>query len=77
MRFLCAMSVKEGFDVAKTVLERCCTRDGGGPPVAALQGEAANHRKLRRSRAGVVSVAETARWERVRWESRRRAEANH
>ena len=71
------MSVKEGFDVAKTVLERCCTRDGGGPPVAALQGEAANHRKLRRSRAGVVSVAETARWERVRWESRRRAEANH
>jgi hypothetical protein len=49
----------------------------GGPPVAALQGEAANHRKLRRSRAGVVSVAETARRERVRCESRRRAEANH
>ena len=32
---------------------------------AALQGEAANHRKLRRSRAGVVSVAEKAR-QRVR-----------
>ena len=57
MRLLCAMNVKEGFDVAKTLRERCCTRDGGGPPVAALQGEAANHRKLRRSRAGVVSVA--------------------
>jgi hypothetical protein len=77
VRLLCAMNVKEGFDVAKTALERCCTRDGGGPPVAALQGEVANHRKLRRSRAGVVSVAETARRERVRCESRRRAEANH
>ena len=77
LRLLCAMNVKEGFDVAKTALERCCTRDGGGPPVAALQGEVANHRKLRRSRAGVVSVAETARRERVRCESRRRAEANH
>jgi hypothetical protein len=77
VRLLCAMNVKEGFEVAKTALERCCTRDGGGPPVAALQGEVANHRKLRRSRAGVVSVAETARRERVRCESRRRAEANH
>jgi hypothetical protein len=42
------------------------------PSVAALQGEAANHRKLRRSRAGVVSVAETARRERVRCDLRRR-----
>ncbi len=32
-------------------------RDGGWPSGAALQGEASNHRKLRRSRAGVVSVA--------------------
>jgi hypothetical protein len=71
------MNVKEGYDVAKTALERSCTRDGGGPPVAALQGEAANHRKLRRSRAGEESVADTARRERVRCESRRRAEANH
>jgi hypothetical protein len=31
------------------------------PSGVALQGEASNHRKLRRSRAGVVSVAETAR----------------
>ncbi len=31
------------------------------PSAAALQGEAANHRELRRSRAGVVSVADTAR----------------
>ena len=38
----------------------------------ALQGEAANHRKVRRSRAGVVSVAEKARRERVRCGSRRR-----
>jgi len=45
--------------------------------VAALQGEAANHRELRRSRAGVVSVAEKACYQRVRCGSRRRAQANH
>jgi RNA-directed DNA polymerase len=56
---------------------RCCTGDGGRPSAVALQGEAANHRELRRSRAGVVSVAETARRERVRCGSRRRARANH
>ena len=56
---------------------RCCTRDGGWPSAVALQGEAANYRELRRSRAGVVSVAEKARLERVRCGSRRRAEANH
>jgi len=56
---------------------RCCTGDGGWPSAVALQGEAANHRELRRSRAGVVSVAETARRERVRCGSRRRARANH
>jgi transposase len=47
------------------------------PSAAALQGEAANHRKLRRSRAGVVSVVETARRERVRWDLRRRTRVNH
>jgi len=31
------------------------------PFAAALQGEAANHREVRRSRAGVLSVADTAR----------------
>lgn len=36
---------------------RCCVRDGGRPSGIALQGEVSNHRKLRRSRAGVVSVA--------------------
>src|SRR5215212_714215 len=40
---------------------RCCTRDGGWPSAAALQGEAANHRGVRRSRAGVLSAAEKAR----------------
>jgi transposase len=34
-----------------------CARDGGRPSGAALPGEAPNHRKLRRSKAGVVSVA--------------------
>ncbi len=40
---------------------RCCTRDGGRPSGIALQGEVPNHRKLLRSRAVVVSVAEKAR----------------
>jgi RNA-directed DNA polymerase len=31
---------------------RCCTGDGGRPSGAALQGEAPNHRKLRRSKPG-------------------------
>jgi hypothetical protein len=56
---------------------RCCMRDGGWPSAVALQGEAANHRGVRRSRAGVLSVAEKARHERVRCGSRRRAKANH
>ena len=45
------------------------------PFAVALQGEAANHREVRRSRAGVLSVAETARYQRVRCGSRRRAKA--
>jgi hypothetical protein len=47
------------------------------PFAVALQGEIANHREVRRSRAGVLSVAETARGKRVRCGSRRRAKANH
>ena len=43
------------------MLKLGCIRDVGGPYEAALQGEASNHRELRRSRAGVVSVAEKAR----------------
>jgi len=45
------------------------------PFAVALQGEIANHREVRRSRAGVLSVAEKARLERVRCGSRRRAKA--
>jgi RNA-directed DNA polymerase len=47
------------------------------PFAVALQGEIANHREVRRSRAGVLSVAEKARRQRVRCGSRRRAQANH
>ena len=47
------------------------------PFAAVLQGEAANHREVRRSRAGVLSVAEKARSQRVRCRLRRRAGANH
>jgi hypothetical protein len=39
---------------------RCCARDGGRSSGAGRQGQAPNHRKLRRSRAVVVSVAEKA-----------------
>jgi hypothetical protein len=55
----------------------CCTRDGGRPSGIALQGEVPNHRKVRRSRAGVLSVAEKAGREPVRCEPGRRAKANH
>ena len=43
--------------------------------MVALQGEITNHREVRRSRAGVLSVAEKARYQRVRCGSRRRAKA--
>jgi len=36
-------------------------RDGGRSSGAGRQGQASNHRKLRRSKAGVVSVAEKRR----------------
>ena len=45
------------------------------PFAVALQGEIANHREVRRSRAGVLSVAEKACCQRVRCGSRRRARA--
>jgi retron-type reverse transcriptase len=56
---------------------QCCARDGGGPSGTALQGEVPNHRKVRRSRAGVLSIADKADHQSVRCEPRRRARANH
>ena len=52
---------------------RNCVRDGGRPSGAGRQGQASNHRKLRRSKAGVVSVAEKAGLDPVRYGSERRA----
>ena len=52
---------------------RCCARDGGRSSGAGRQGQAPNHRKLRRSRAVVVSVAEKAELDSVRYGSERRA----
>ncbi len=43
-----------------------CTRDEGGPLGAGVQAQASNHRKLRGSRARVVSVAEKAGQDSVR-----------
>jgi hypothetical protein len=37
---------------------RCCARDGGRPSEAGLQEQASNSRKLRWSRAIMVSVTE-------------------
>ena len=48
----------------------------GGPPEPAVRGRLPNHRKLRRSRAVVVSVAEKAGLDPVRCGSERRAKAN-
>ena len=53
------------------------TKTGWWPFATAVQAEVANHREVRRSRAWVLSVAETARCQRVRCVSRRRAKANH
>src|ERR1700680_2236518 len=55
---------------------RNCWRDGGSSSGAGRQGQASNHRKLRRSKAGVVSVAEKAGLDPVRYGSERRARAN-
>ncbi len=41
-------------------VQPCCTRDGGGPPGAAVQAEASNHPPLLRLRGGVVS-----RWDKA------------
>ena len=46
-----------GDDVEDRQHEACCTSDGGWPSGFAVQAGIPNHRKLRRSRAGVVSVA--------------------
>jgi len=55
---------------------RNCVRDGGRSSGAGRQGQASNHRKLRRLKAGVVSVAEKAGLDPVRYGSERRARAN-
>src|SRR6202158_4102473 len=55
---------------------RNCVRDGGRSSGAGRQGQASNHRKLRRSKAEVVSVAEKAGLDPVRYGSERRARAN-
>ena len=51
-------------------------KDEGRPLEAGRQGQASNHRKLHRSRAVVVSVAEKAGHDPVRYDSERRAKAN-
>jgi hypothetical protein len=63
---------KEGSMYEVEPCEAGCGGDVGRPYGVALQGEAPNHRELRRPKAEVVSVAEKARRQRVRCEPRRR-----
>jgi RNA-directed DNA polymerase len=59
--------LKEESSRSEVRRKQCCMRDEGAGPMVrwpfavALQGEAANHREVRWSRAGVLSVAEKAR----------------
>ena len=57
---LCATNVLTAMEV------RNCARDEGRSLEAGRQGQASNHRKLRRSKAVVVSVAEKAGLDPVR-----------
>ncbi len=60
-----------GIDVeGRTQRAVLCQRWRFGPSGAALQGEASNHRKVRRLRAGVPSVAEKAHCQCVEWRPR-------
>ncbi len=74
---------KEGLSRSSVRRTRCCARDEGAGLVGrwsfavALQGEAANHREVLRSRAGVLSLRKRPAIEWVRCGSRRRAKANH
>ena len=74
---LCATTARRSAYDLSTLKQPCCTQDEGRPLAAALQEEAANHLTLRGSRARVVSGEETAGHDRVRYGSRRRAQANH
>ena len=55
----------------------CCASDGGRSSGFAVQTGSPSHRKLRRLRAGVASVVEKARCQRVRCATRRRTCVNH
>jgi hypothetical protein len=60
-----------------TLEQPCCTQDEGRPLGTALQEEVPNHLTRRWLRARVVSGEEMVRHDRVRYGSRRRAQANH
>ena len=54
---MCVLKGSDDDDVEDRRHDPCCASDGGGSSGVAVQAEIANHRRLRRSRAGVVSVA--------------------
>ena len=53
----CVLKGSDDDDVEDRRHDRCCASDGGGSCGVAVQAEIPNHRRLRRSRAGVVSAA--------------------
>jgi len=73
----CATTARRSVDEVSTLKQPCCTQDEGWPLAAVLQEEAAHHLTRRWLRVRVVSGEETARHDRVRYGSRRRAQANH
>ena len=53
----CVLKGSDDDDVEDRRHDPCCASDGGRSCGVAVQAEIPNHRRLRRSRAGVVSVA--------------------
>ncbi len=76
-RRLCATTARRSAHDLSTPEQPCCTQEEGRPLRTAWQEEVLNHLTRRGSRARVVSGEETARRDRVRCGSRRRAQANH
>ena len=53
----CVLKGSDDDDVEDRWHDPCCASDGGRSSGVAVQAEIPNHRRLRRSRAGVVSAA--------------------
>ena len=74
----CVLKGSDDDDVEDRRHDPCCASDGGRSSGVAVQAEIPNHRRLRRSRAGVVSAAgDVSLFKRGRCAMRRRTCVNH